>query len=282
MSLLPTNYLQRVAAIGASKKKLSGAVDVDSMDVIAAGFFYDYPSERFSDDGTRLLRRWLVTCKHVIGKARHAGNRSILIRLNYRPGLGTTVFALPTYYQYWTDHPEVDVTVTETAWTLENPAQIQYGKFTHGVDSLTKRECVDKGLFEGDGVFFVGFPTGWEPARQDHPIVRSGVLAQVQGWFAGDHDTYLVDGSGFPGNSGGPVIVKPQLMSFNNFGQVDIAYLIGVVAERRLSEIEPIAVSGDEKTHLEETADLVEVVPVDAINETIERAMQLEATDPDE
>lgn len=282
MSLMPRNYLRRVAAIGASKRRCYGAVDGNSMDVIGTGFFYDFPSERYDDDGNQLLRRWLVTCEHLIRDAKTAGNSSILIRLNYRCGLGTTVVSIPTHDGYWTKHSEVDVTVTDTSWTPKQPKQIDYGKFRSGADSLTREECVKKGLYEGDEVFFVGFPTGWVPGQQDHPIVRSGVLAQIQGWIDEDHDTFLVDGSGFPGNSGGPVILKPQLMSFDNFGKVDAAFLIGMVAERRFSEIKNTNLSESEKTYMEETADLVEVVPVDAINETIERAMALEANDPDE
>ena len=282
MSLIPRNYLRRVAAIGASKRRFYGAVNGNSMDVIGTGFFYDYPSERYDDDGNKLLRRWLVTCEHLIRDAKTKGNSSILIRLNYRRGLGTTMVSIPTYDGYWTKHPVVDVTVTDTSWTPKQPKQIDYEKFRSGMDSLTREECVKKRLYEGDEVFFVGFPTGWVPGRQDHPIVRSGVLAQIQGWIDEDHDTFLVDGSGFPGNSGGPVILKPQLMSFDNFGKVDSAFLIGMVAERRFSEITNTNLSASEKTYMEETADLVEVVSVDDIERTIELAMEREENDPDE
>ena len=282
MSMIPRNYLRRVVAIGASKRTFYGAVDQNEMDVIGTGFFYDYPSERYDEDGNQLLRRWLVTCEHLIRDAKTAGDSSILFRLNYRLGLGTTVVSIPTYGEYWTNHPEVDVAVTETLRKPKQPEQIDYGKFRSGVDSLRREDCVNKGLHEGDEVFFVGFPTGWVPGRQDDPIVRNGVLAQIQGWINEDHDTFLVDGSGFPGNSGGPVILKPQLMSFDNFGKVDAAFLIGMVAERRFSEIKSTNLSESEKTYMEETADLVEVVSVDDIEQTIELAMEAEENDPDE
>ena len=68
----------------------------------------------------------------------------------------------------------------------------------------------------------------------------------------------LVDGSGFPGNSGGPVIVTTP--------QVDA--LIGMVSNRTLSPL----IAG-----LNETADLIEIIPMEAINETIEFAMELES-----
>ena len=111
----------------------------------------------------------------------------------------------------------------------------------------------------------LGFPTGRRAGSQDYPITRQGVLAQIQGWFRADHDSFLLDGSGFPGNSGGPVVTKPQILSVNGSSPVTSSLLIGMVSERKLS-----SVVGNGAAMVQETADLVVVTPMDAINEAIE------------
>ena len=74
-----------------------------------------------------------------------------------------------------------------------------------------------------------------EAESKDHPIVRYGMLAQIQGWLREEHDTFLVDGSGFPENSGGPVVTKPQFGAVEGTQNVPGAWLVGMVSERRLS-----------------------------------------------
>ena len=276
---MPRNYLHRVVAIGASNRRFEGVEDLESLDVTGTGFFYDYPANETTKDGRPWFRRWLVTCEHEIRKARDGGNRWVLVRMNYRVGLGITVVSLsvnPEADRFWTFHPTADVAVIQGSWRVDNAVKIQYGKFTSGKDALTKQECKNRGLFEGDEVFLLGFPIGWSPGSQDYPIVRNGVLAQLQGWLNGDHATFLVDGSGFPGNSGGPVVTKPQLMTFDDSGRFESAYLVGMVAERRFSDIETNVASTVENTYLEETADLIEVVSVDDIEDTIDLAMKAE------
>lgn len=159
----------------------------------------------------------------------------------------------------WYLHPTRDIAVKQASWQDLEEKSVQWETFAAGRNAVTRRDAADQGLSEGETVYILGFPIGWREGTQDYPIVRHGILAQTRGWVKGDHETFLVDGSGFPGNSGGPVIVTtPQVNS-----------LIGMVTKRKLSPVlEGI---------LNETADLIEVIPMEAINETIQFAMQLES-----
>ena len=150
---------------------------------------------------------------------------------------------------------------------------------------MSRSEAVDVRVSEGDEVFFAGFPIGWREGKRDYPVVRQGVLAQVQGWLRGEHETFMVDGSGFGGNSGGPVILKPQAFAIDGTGLVAEPYLIGMVSARvpapiRMDDDVPPELEVFYRTTIElgltESADLVDVIPVDVIDETIRMAMEAE------
>ena len=262
--MLSSNHLQCVVALA----KLSSAEDAEWTNSLtqtsATGFLYAFPHSGKIEDGTDKYRRlWLVTCKHVIQGLSSDGSDEMIVRMNQMDQQNMVVFTILLQEQgsapRWYLHPIKDIAVIPTSWQDLEDKGIQWRTFAAGRNAVTRREATDLGLGEGDIVFILGFPTGWREGRQDYPIVRHGVLAQTRGWLKGEHDTFLVDGSGFPGNSGGPVIVTTP--------QVDA--LIGMVSAR---EISPLP-----EGLLSETADLIEVIPMEAINETIEFAMELES-----
>ena len=99
-------------------------------------------------------------------------------------------------------------------------------------------------------------------------------MAQIRGWLDGEHTSFLVDGSGFPGNSGGPVVSRFAIGGYGDYSKQSSSYLIGMVSKRRRSEIVP---SGNPEVFVgrfEETADLIEVIPMEQINATIEMAIE--------
>lgn len=176
----------------------------------------------------------------------------------------------------WTEHSTADVAVIPMSPEDLESKELQWETFAAGQNTLTREKAAEVGLSEGDEVFMIGFPIGWQSGRQDYPIVRHGVLAQVQGWFNKDLNTFLIDGSGFPGNSGGPVVTKPQNFAIPGTSIVDSSWLVGMVSQRKFSPAKGVKEAKAEKTIVLETADLVVVTPMDAINETIELAMSKE------
>jgi len=138
---------------------------------------------------------------------------------------------------------------------------IQWKTFANGQNTLNREAAIDIGLSEGDEVFIIGFPIGWRDGRRDYPIVRHAVLAQIQGWLHNEHKTFLVDGSVFKGNSGGPVITKAQSLAVEGTSSNSRALLVGMVKAYR-----PYITN--------ENADLGVITPMDAIDETIQIAIQ--------
>ena len=255
MALLSPGLLQAVVAIGEIDAQ-------ESMSQTATGFLY-------ASDRKRL---WLVTCKHAV-------EPEAMVRLNRSIGDGTMPFCISQGKDFpWTMHPKADVAVIPAPWMFLEEKGVQWktfakrelqipGELDDGItgNALNRADAIEAGLSEGCEVFVLGFPVGWRDGARDYPLVRHGMLSQVRGWLDGNHDTILVDGSGFPGNSGGPVVTKPEGgVAIEGTKHIDRNLIVGMVAERRFSPIGETV----------ETADLIEVVPMDLIDETIEMAVK--------
>ena len=262
--------------------------------VWGTGFAYarpdDYndhdPSVHTPDGSWRL---WYVTCAHVIDgiEASQVGSQqSAYIEVNEAsPSAGRISIGHPIGH-YWTRHREwvnrcsqlgpiasrpyepedaaVDVAVT-TPTHYEKWHELDVWGFpphTHITRALmTADSLLDQPLSEGDEVFVVGFPTGFYKDVKNWPVVRQSVLAQVQPYLRGNSQTFLIDGSVFGGNSGGPVVTKPQEISIEGTHKFTMNALIGMVSGYRLNP------------NTGENADLGIVVPLDTINDTIEMAL---------
>ena len=109
------------------------------------------------------------------------------------------------------------------------------------------RECAR------DELLVLGFPVGFYEGVKNWPTVRHGLVAQIQPYLTGTARTFLIDGSVFGGNSGGPVVTDTTTQRPTNS-------LIGMVSGCRLDPSNG------------QNADLGVVVPLDTINETIEMA----------
>ena len=201
-----------------------------------------------------------------------------MARLNLANVQRTIKFRIPSASYSdprWYFHPIADVAVISAIWQDFEDKGIRWQTFAAHRNALNRERLANGEFFEGDKVFMIGFPVGWRPGRQDYPIVRHGVFAQLQGFLKGEHSTYLVDGSGFPGNSGGPIVTLTGSMS-DRYQVPEMEHsLVGIVGKREFSPID--TEFADVNLPLEETADLVEVIPVDAIDETIVLAMEQEA-----
>ena len=292
MALLPPKYLQSIVALGEMADPESREAPGEPMRNLATGFLYAYPrAEGQTHDGFRL---WLVTCKHVILQPREENPDEIMVRLNKSGNQGMQTFRISLRQgeePKWTLHPKADVAVIPASCSDLESKGVQWETFAEGRNALKRKDAIEVGLSEGDEVFVLGFPVGWRPGSQDYPIVRHGMLAQIQGWLRGEHHTFLVDGSGFPGNSGGPVVTKPQFRAVEGTRNVPRSWLVGMVCKRELST-QPVDLQIPSllawlvrmvrkiipSPYALETADLIECVPMDLIDETVVLAMQREGS----
>ena len=83
-------------------------------------------------------------------------------------------------------------------------------------DLLSRRKAKELGLSEGDGVYVLGFPMGLTGQGEDDVIVRQGAIARVRETLESPAiSSFLVDSFIFPGNSGGPVVLKAEMFAIS-------------------------------------------------------------------
>ena len=251
-------------------------------DVICTGFTYCHTPLEFvknkpkPDTKTGAIyyaaTLWLVTCKHCLGDT-----KEVAFRINTK-STGTRVFSVPS--ESWMVHPTEDIAISPllSGHISSNPSKEEIISLTElEVAPLSKAETASKsqkrklGFYESNPVSIIGFPTGMiEGGTKNYPVVRSATIAQIQGYLDDDpdHPRFLLDGSGFGGNSGGPVVVPKGTWnpSAEPHSRLSNTILIGMVS----ASMHAIAFDRqNEPTEIVENADLIAVVPLDSINELI-------------
>jgi hypothetical protein len=82
-------------------------------------------------------------------------------------------------------------------------------------------------LNEGDDIYILGFPIGIGADEHYSPVYRSGIISLKE-----NKNEFLIDANIYPGNSGGPVFMKPSIFDYrhNSMGETIPGYLIGIVS----------------------------------------------------
>ena len=264
MALLPPEYMDAVVALGVQ--------DSDGVfQGTATGFIYGHPIGKFDEKGEPLFELFLVTNRHVVESV-----ETLAVRFNRSMNVESKTYSIPLRDTsiLWRVHPDLDcdVAVIPINAKLLGEDGIYYEWF-RGDDanflSISKARQIQ--VSEGDGVFVLGFPMGLVGEEYNYTIVRQGSIARIRDWLYGKSRTFLIDASVFPGNSGGPVILKPETAAIEGTKSNDTAYLIGMVSKYITHE--DIAISWQTKKPrvvFTENSGLCVVVPMDVIQETID------------
>ena len=272
MALIPPTFLNTTVALG-------GPSEDGTVQYTATGFIYGHPTGETDENGAKRYWLFLVTNRHVFERAVKR-DTTFHARFNRPMGSGANIYPIgltePDGSTLWTVHPDPD---SDVAVTLLNPNLlhadgIEFTWFSADEQALTLEQARTSEISEGDGVFVLGFPLGQAGDERNYVIVRQGIIARVQDWLKENARTFLVDASIFPGNSGGPVLLKPELTSIQGTQSHNRCVLIGMVSS--YIPYQEIAVSTQtERPRMifEENSGLGVVVPIDVIQEAIEVAV---------
>jgi hypothetical protein len=101
-------------------------------------------------------------------------------------------------------------------------------------------------------------------------VVREGIIARIEDLLYFGGESFLIDSFVFPGNSGGPVLLKPELISIPGTQNHPASYLIGVVDAYQPYR-EPAVSPQTQETRIifEENSGLAAILPIDYVTDTI-------------
>ena len=133
----------------------------------------------------------------------------------------------------------------------------------------TSKVMEQKGVSIGDEVYALGFPLRLAGEERNYPIVRSGIIARLDDEILKNH-YYYVDVAIYPGNSGGPVILKPATGNLPGTSKITKPYLIGVVASVELQSETLYGGTMETRMVLYEHANLGRIVPMECVMETVD------------
>lgn len=265
MALIPPFFLDSVVALGF--KGDDGVVRYQ-----ATGFLYG----RFNyqmDENTANYTIFLVTNRHVLSKQTTA-----FLRFNPEGAEQAREFDLNLQNaqgdKLWfaSEDVAIDVAIAPINASVLRKQGIQFGYFQNDRHALNKDRASELGLSEGDGVFVLGFPMGLVGEGRNYVIVRQGAIARVRDCLQGVRNDFLIDCPIFPGNSGSPVVTRPEITSIQGTQSINSANLIGVVSS--YVPYQDVAVSQQTqrpRITFEENSGLATVFPIDLIDELIVR-----------
>ena len=252
MALIPPTYLNAVVSLGTL---------AESFQHVGTGFLYAHPLP--SRQGRTPYRAFLVTNRHVADDITHVRFNHSKTGLTVRPVAAVASDA-------WTLHPNgADLAVTPLLKSspLSQGRELLKAEMFIGDIGTSFGEGIQP--VEGDGIFVIGFPLGLVGDARNYPVVRYGVIARIQDWIRRDQDTFLIDAPAFPGNSGGPVVLKPEMAAIKDTTAITHCLLVGVISEQlRSREVAVSERTGAPRVVFEEDTGLAEVVPVEFVRET--------------
>jgi S1-C subfamily serine protease len=255
MALVPPFFLDCIVAIG--------LITDTGTQWNASGFLYGEFLETSGDK--KRYEIYLVTNRHVV----ESKEKQLVLRFN--PETETAAREFPINLKHdgfpiWLSHPdkEIDVAVIPINAQLLKHEGIKFNYFRSDEHVLNRKDAHKVGLTEGDGVFVLGFPMGFVGGSRNYPIIRQGAIARIRDTLAGSNKEFLVDTTIFPGNSGGPVVTKPEIVSIEGTKSYGSSKLLGIV--QSYVPYRDVAVSMQTKTAriiFEENSGLASIVPID-------------------
>lgn len=269
MALIPPIFMEAVFALGVPE---NGKVTWS-----ASGFLYGQlvSHPRIKPKNQKYLYG-LVTNKHVL-----EGKSLIFVRLNpigTQPAKAAPIPLLDNKRnQIWIGHKnkKIDGAIIPVDLNFLRQHNILFAYFLSNRSAANIKKLKDLGVTEGDSAYILGYPMGLVGAKRQTVLVRGGVIANIRDVLNRASNEFLVDTQVFPGNSGGPVILKPDGFAIKGTKAQTQSFLIGVV--RGYVPYEDVAVSvqtGRPRIVFSENSGLAAVHPIDYVQTLMRKVIK--------
>lgn len=272
MALIPKQYLKSVFSI--DKK------EGNDLKCIGTGFIYFKIKEKVSEDQYS-GGCYLVTARHVIynDNLDISGQiKNIYLRFDTLNEESTQHFEVKLYDDnntpiFSTPLNLSDVVVISVDIAFLTKAGIDFVQIMSET-ALLQKDYDEVGLSIGDDIFFLGFPLGLRGIEKNYALCRSGSIARLDEESLLKNIIYL-DAPVFPGNSGGPVFCKPQVVSMEGTKAINRAYLLGIATNYLYQSVSgkkeaDSGIPDEDVARLNGHLGLAKIITVDAIDNAIE------------
>ena len=266
--MIPRPYFNCVVTLGSRAQ--NGSLSWIGTGTLVGRFY------KIQGNGQKRYHIFIITNRHVLEH-----QSSLVVRFNPSERQESLNYDIPLFKKngdpLWIGHPDSEIDIAaigiDAEFLDENKAP--YNFFQSDEHFMTTHEMAEAGVSEGDFVYVLGFPLGIASKLRHFVIARSGCIARIQPALIQDDKDYLVDAMIFPGNSGGPVVYKPEIISIGDTHSVTKPGLIGIVASYlTYSDTAISRQTGQARVVFEENSGLAVIHPVDFVLETIECAFQ--------
>lgn len=262
MAIIPNFFINAVLAIGVSN-------DGISKNWIGSGFIVSRKDKQDPYESTY----YIITNKHVVN-----GFNNIYVRFNTKGEQFLRDYRINLFDEdnnrLYSEHPNESTDVIAMRFFPQKLIDDKsiWGAFDLQTNALSLKEMQNTGVTEGCFVYVLGFPMNLVKTIKS-PICRLGCISRIQDAFVREleNPTFLVDAQAYPGNSGGPVISRPEIMFIEGTSSNEKANLIGVLSECITYRNVMISKqTGREMMVQEENSGLTIVHPVERIREVVE------------
>lgn len=219
MSLIPDTFKNAVVSIGVKNEN-------GNIIWTGTGFLLC----RTLKEGGQNDYPFLVSNRHVFNN-----KQSIIIRLIKKD---TGEFAIldlplldaggkPLFHTH--SNPNIDIAVLPLDVDMLNAHSILFYCFDVDNNLMDSEGLRNNGADEGSLVYMLGFPMGLVNVDSGLPICRLGCIARCSRTQIEETGNILVDIQNFPGNSGSPIVLRPEIMSVGGTPHCPRCKLIGIV-----------------------------------------------------
>ena len=255
MSLIPKEFLNSVVYISAKGKNLE----------FATGFFVSRKID------AKIGSLYLITNKHVIDN-----KQEIFIRIKNKESNIFEDVKIPLisgkneHLFYLHSNKNIDIAVIPMNQNILNENTYELSFYDIDENAITSKELFKNEMTEGSLIYMLGYPFGLKDKYSLKPIVKLGSIARMSEELINNEHIIVADIHNFPGNSGSPIFIRPEIMSLVNSKTIERTALIGIITNY-IKFQNKIINENDETTdsYTYENSDLAMFIPIEYIIEVL-------------
>ena len=265
MSMICNDYLNSVVCIGVLCTYINDGKEIKEIAWCGTGFFVYKIKDRENKIGTLFL----VTCRHVA-----EDSRDLYVSVRKRNSKEFDTIKLDKKNLFFHENKNVDLAIFRLNVNDINNKNLFYVGFDIDLNAMSTEELNNEGAGPGNLLYMLGFPSGLKNENQN-PICRLGCISRMDKDEIQSSKTFLVDVQGFPGESGSPIIIRPDIVGVGHSKVFNQSVLIGLICSYipyqeylRSTQTQRIV------EMREENSGIARVVPIEFVRELINSKLQ--------